>query len=317
MKSRKLFDRYAKNLEEVRSYYKISMYNNKTHEHIPYGYLCPITFNFYDHPRYKELSGEHVPQKKIGGDVICLTDKHWNNDFGKIDNYVIERGNELGFQKTTGKINAKAYINGQLKSKVVIDLTDGRSKFSFIGGGFTDDNPHMQALIKGFEMNEEMKLKLTPLGQLSRQAKIGYLKNAYLLAFSKFAYTMLFGPKGSIAMFHYIRRQLRSPEDEIFKKLPFVFELNDKSGLDGIYVIETNGIRTIGVFFKISTENVNRAAIIFPPLDLSITEAEKWSTKGEDITFARINMERKFVPFQEVINIENAKYNDLEYETES
>jgi hypothetical protein len=116
-------------------------------------------------------------------------------------------------------------------------------------------------------------------------------------------------------MFNYIRRQLRSPENKIFKDLPFVFEVNDKSGLDGVYQIEVKGIRTIGAFFRMSNENVNRAAIIIPPLDMSLADADNWIVQGQDITFARIDMEEDYVPFQKVINLKTAHYINLEYET--
>jgi hypothetical protein len=314
MKSRRIFDRFSKNLKNVREKHGIVIYNHENGQNYPQGYLCPVTLDFFEDPYHEQLSEEHVPQKSIGGKVICLTRKNWNLGFNEIDNHVAERAKELSYFKQSGKSRALAYVNGKFKSEMTVELSSENPKLSFIGGGFKESNPEFMKLMTSHENKEEFKVRMKPKGTLTRNTRLGYLKNAYLIAFATFGYSLIFGNKGSIELFRTIRQQLREPTEKIFGDLPFVYEVKNESDLEGVYLTKVKGVETISVFFQLATDDISRAGVTFPPLDLPHDEVKKWSIYEEDADFYKLKDNADFASFGSFSKLNQTRYNEFEYD---
>ena len=314
MKSRRIFDKFSDNLKSIKKKHGIVMYNAEDGENYPPGYLCPITFDHFDDPYDNEISEEHVPQKSIGGKVICLTQKTWNVEFSQLDAYVAERSKELVYNKETGKSRALAYVNNQLKCELTIDLNDDKPNLLFRGGGFKESNPVFIKLMESHENKEEFKVTMKPKGTLSRNTRLGYLKNAYLIAFATYGYSLIFGKKGSIELFRTIRQQLREPYNNILGDIPFVYEVKDESNLDGIYFTKIKDIETISVFFRLSTDSISRVGVTFPPLSVSPCEIKEWSIYDEDADFYKLKDNTDFASFDSFSKLNLTRYNEFEYD---
>jgi len=299
-------------LEEIKKRNKLKFYNDETKEHFPSGYMCPITFDFYDHSEYDELSLEHVPQKSLGGHSICLTDKKWNNNFGKYDKLALERVKELYNNRVKKIATGRARFSNGITGNIQINL-EGKPTVKFISPGCKTENPIFDKFLTSMANSGKFKVDIKPNGQLSKQTKLAYLKNAYLILFSHFGYSSIFGEKGIYKVFSDIRNQLRNPEMDILPSLEFIGELNSGNELEGIYLINNGKERAIGVFYKLYHKISVSVGVIFPSLSLTETSYFRYDQKYERINFTKISKQDEFQPLELVLEGEKADFIPLEY----
>ena len=309
---RRLYDQFGNNFTSVRCHFGISFFLKDANEPFPFGYLCPVTFDFYDKPTYDDLSREHAPQQSIGGDVVCLTSTSWNSGFGKLDNLVTQRAKAL-LEIKEGRYPARAFIDEGFKSRAVLVLDPTGLKISLAGGAFTLANPNFVRLIDKMKQKGSGSLKLLPLGQPTRLTRISYLKNAYLLAFATFGYHLLFCSKGIIAFYHHVRRQLRAPEEMIFDRCQFAFEIEYGVLKEGIYHVVQDQVKTIAVVFKLSEAEINLVAVVFPPLHFSLGEINNWQVTEKTMYCNKILNSGSFVPLEVILEMESVKTVTNEY----
>ncbi len=300
-------------MEEIKKRNKLKFYNNETKEYFPTGYMCPITFDFYNHSKYDELSVEHVPQKSLGGQSLCLTDKKWNNSFGKYDKLALERVKELYNNRVKKISTGRAKFSNGITGNIQVNL-EGKPTIKFISPGCKTDNPIFEEFLSSMNNKGEFKVDFKPNGQLTKYVKLAYLKNAYLILFSHFGYSTIFGEKGIYKIFSEIRNQLRNPDKDILPSLNFIGELNPANELDGVYIINYGKERALGVFYKLRYHITVTIGVIFPSLSLTESSYFRWDQKYENIDFTKINKQKKLLPLELLLEGEKADFIPLEYD---
>ena len=195
-----IYNKYSKNLNEVRNRYNLAIGLDNSEEKLLDGYLCPITLDYFPGPDFEELSKEHVPQDKLGGSVICLTNKEWNTGFGTYDNYAVERVKELAQNRLNNKFRSNGGFQNGMTGRFALVPGD-KPKITFISNACNESNPNFMAFLDSMKNKGEFKINLKPKGQLTNYTKLAYLKNAYLILFNYFGYGVIFGEKGFYKVF--------------------------------------------------------------------------------------------------------------------
>ena len=190
-------------------------------------YLCPISFNYFPEETIEsgDLTLEHVPPGSLGGKGKVLTCKLINNSDGQSsDKRFLSYFKGLIFEKYQGTVPAKIsstelQFHG-ITSELSIGL-NGKPKFQFV----TSKN-NFKALEhkKLFEVWDGTKFNVT--WRVQKQIdKRTLLKCAYLTAFSKIGYHLLFSEKGyRNNTYGIIAKILRSEEMTEECPIPFLAE---------------------------------------------------------------------------------------------
>lgn len=309
---RSIYDRFALNLNDIRARYNLAIGSADSEERLKDGYLCPITLDYFPDPKVKELSREHVPQEKLGGSILCLTRAKWNKGFGTYDNYAVERVKEIAKNRLSNKLHSKGGFHNGMTGR--FELTPGpKPKITFISKACNPDNPKFSEFMLSMKNKGEFKINLKPSGQLTRLTKIAYLKNAYLILFSYFGYSTIFGEKGAYKMFSEVRNQLRNPEKNILPSLEFIGEFASESPLNGVYVISQGEERTVGVFYELVYDITVRVGVIFPSLSQTENSYFRCDQIYLNINYTKINESNKFYLLDETLAGVRADFVQLEY----
>jgi len=200
-------------------------------------YVCPLCLlGFSEDDIGTDLTEEHVPPKSVGGAVLLLTCRSCNNSAGHtIDAAIADRDHIESFAQG---ISGTAEYTGRARLKlgdaeVTVDVETGPNgvRLNVVRGrtGPTD----LEALRAAFDAAVEagtsdgLAFTLTPRRRVhTRQASIGDLKSAYLLAFTKFGYKY-----GTSAALSVVREQIDSPESKVVDHFFFPMPDHDREGM--------------------------------------------------------------------------------------
>ncbi|WP_341831504.1 hypothetical protein AACH28_22000 [Sphingobacterium thalpophilum] len=166
-------------------------------------YLCPISLNLYsiESLKNKELTIEHVPPKSLGGKELVLVAKEVNNT----DGHTSDKDLLLFFQTKNflehGKVlNAKISAENLDMKGITTEFSLQRLQASEVNKmniKFMTSQHNIKVMeFKGlFDNWNELSFKVS--GQMSTKLKVKtILKCAYLTAFSRIGYDLLYDRSG-------------------------------------------------------------------------------------------------------------------------
>lgn len=197
-----LFNRFESNLQNTLNKHSLSIKANDVV--LSQGcYLCPISLKLFssDSLKNQTLTIEHVPPKSLGGKEMVLVDKEINNK----DGHSADKDLLLFFQTKTflehgGELEAKISaemldmhgVTAQFALKRDAQLESGEAKIQV-----TTSAKNIKAMeYKGMFSNwDGLSFKVS--GKMSKKLNTKLmLKCAYLTAFSRIGYDLLFGKRG-------------------------------------------------------------------------------------------------------------------------
>jgi len=195
----KIFDKFSKDLTVTLLKFNLSFIDdNGLKIGLQDHYICPLSLRAYSRKDIDKLSIEHVPQHSLNGKPLILTDKEFNNnDGGTKDKKILNYFRYRNFQDGVGPIDAKFYvpdiINGALSGKLYSgQVKDGKAEVKF---GFPNKTVNMlkeRGLIENWS-GVKLRFKVDYSPEINKSA---LLKAAYLIAFSKIGYRLLFNSQG-------------------------------------------------------------------------------------------------------------------------
>lgn len=202
MEKEKLFKKYSDNLKDVLSKYniKIQIENNDLQSGF---YICPIklSLHYIDDIKSGILTLDHVPPKSLGGKLLILTNANANNKDGytsdkKLLNYFegqnfLNHARKLKTKVSSKELNLQGITNYLCINK---EIKDGQERIVFeFNPGF--ENYNVLENREFFKNWDGMEFSVR--GQITKTIdKKGILKCAYLTAFSKIGYDLLFSDNG-------------------------------------------------------------------------------------------------------------------------
>lgn len=226
------------------------------------GYICPIGFSMHSvddllEGSANQLTLEHSPPDSLDGKAICLVRKDINSTTGhSIDKKIFDWIQAKGFKE--GKIGIRGIVNlglPKLKNisgdisiakehgEVLITVNPGDKNFKLLKKEVFD---------KGIWDGQQFKVELKFQEKIGHSQKAAFLKYAYLLAFSKVGYSLLFGPKWLVnPHFEKVRRQIINPNENIIQDIPVI--LNKGPRIDGLGIVtDPEELRSLFVTFPVS-----------------------------------------------------------------
>lgn len=270
------------------------------------GYVCPIGFTMHSKEGLldsfdDQLTIEHIPPDSLGGKPVCLVRKDINSKAGHtIDKALLEQINADLFLKGGSAVRGKVLFNLQELNNITTDITvlkGENSKIWFNPGRKNMRLLKTKVLDKGIwdGLSIEMKFNLPSKNQDTR---VAFLKYAYLLAFSKVGYALLFGPEKLINP-HYekVRQQIMVPKDDIIPFVP-IFK-NEGPKIDGLgIVVEPVEMKSLFVTFPLTSKGNTDFYTVFLPAP------DEWGFKAysqlESIRTTKDNFKFKYheiIPF--------------------
>lgn len=166
-------------------------------------YLCPISLNLYsiENLNNKELTIEHVPPRSLGGKELVLVAKELNNTDGHTSDKdlllffqtknFLEHGKVLNAKISAESLDLKGVTTGFSLQKL------HASEVNKMNIKFMTSQHNVKAMeFKGlFDNWNELSFKVS--GQMSTKLKVKtILKCAYLTAFSRIGYDLLYDSSG-------------------------------------------------------------------------------------------------------------------------
>lgn len=254
-KSTRLFDTFSENLAWVLSRVKVQL-NIEEFDKSERLYACPLSLLVFSHKSIRVesddmLTLEHVPPKSLRGKGICLTAKNYNNTASELDVLLNSRVHVFNAYENNAPLETQAKINGFLNVKMEWSERNGKPHFKFSGNL---NYPAVKELISDIKSGKEFKVETAiPKNYLSSKTKVSIPKNAYLLAFSKIGYELIFGMKRRVHPFYDKIRQVIHEKDDSFD-LWFVQENNYPEQMEGICFIITETKRiALSICFQINS----------------------------------------------------------------
>lgn len=162
-------------------------------------YVCPISMRCYKQSALEngDLTLEHVPPRSLGGTAIVLIERNINNNDGStIDKKLLGFFEGENFRLNGGEIAACIKVgddtNGIVSVKVAIDSFKGKPSLKFVTHKSNFAALEYKGLFKNWD-GGKFQISGTLHRNIDRRA---LLKSAYLTAFSKIGYELIFGKNG-------------------------------------------------------------------------------------------------------------------------
>ncbi len=228
MNKTNLFNRFVSNLQNTLNKHSLSIKANDVALSPDY-YLCPISLRLFsaDSLINKRLTLEHVPPHSLGGNGLVLVDKEINNK----DGHTADKDLLLFFQTKTfleygGELEARISaemlgmhgVTARFALKRNAPLESGEAKIQV-----TTSEKNIKAMeYKGmFSKWDGLSYKVS--GKMSKKvnAKL-MLKCAYLTAFSRIGYDILFDKRGyKNGTYGVLIKALNNLDDNVFPIIGF------------------------------------------------------------------------------------------------
>lgn len=263
-----LFDKYSENLK----YFLAVKHDSKPID----VYLCPLSMAGYSRSHLygeseNQLTVEHVPPKSMGGKPVCLLSKEVNSTMGHtmdkvlLDQFIFRqfiRGGGSYPVHVDPKIQHHKFYRSQLRIKM--HTSDERPMLEF-DPGVKNFKKVKNSLLESVEMPKmTVKIKEPKTDEDIRDA--GYLRIAYLLAFEKLGYALIFNEDGTInETYEKVRQQILNPDQSIIDKVPMFSSYHQFD--DGVYIISSpKKLRSLMVALTLSIEDSSEKIIVMLPL---------------------------------------------------
>lgn len=195
-------------------------------------YICPICDREFtradlDTTLPNHLTLEDTPPKSLGGKPIVLTCKECNNTCGtQVDVHLVNAMKRYELKNFRVGSVQQMFVekNGRKIKAIVEGLGNGELKVNYLKKN--NDPKLLQEFVDvDLQASKEKSLLFVPvpLKILTERVEIALLKSAYIAAFARYGYLFILDP-----MYNDIRRQIRFPDQEIFRyKLHHQIKLPD------------------------------------------------------------------------------------------
>ena len=265
----KIFQKFSANLENLFQNFQ----NVKVKLPEGGGYLCPVAFTMHNvdgtNDEYQDqLTIEHIPPKAFGGKPVCLVRKDLNSKAGHtIDKALMDKIRANLFTKGKATIRGKLELNIPNLQHISTDITihsGDKPDIVFNPGEKNMALLKTHVFDKGLWHGLKMNMTFTLPGK-NQDNRVAYLKYAYLLAFSKVGYSLLFGPRYlENPHYHKVRQQIMAPKEEIIPFVP-VFK-NVGPRIDGLgVVVEPEEMKSLFVTFPLTWQKHTDYYTVFLP----------------------------------------------------
>lgn len=174
-------------------------------------YVCPLCMNAI--PDSEQLTLEHVPQKSLGGKILCLTCRSCNSDavhkYEGMMKYEPQNKHLIGRLPIRGSLGQlESMLNGMwsigsdglFDFKVIAKMNDPRRLPAA-------EKAHKEICV-GSSLQASWQMKYD-----QKKVNVGHLKNAYLAAYAKFGYEMI-----KERAYDIVRRQLSAPDEQMISR---------------------------------------------------------------------------------------------------
>lgn len=223
-----LFNRFESNLQNTLNKHSLSIKANDVALSQGY-YLCPISLKLFssDSLKNQTLTIEHVPPKSLGGKGMVLVDKEINNKDGhSADKDLLLFFRTKTFLEHGGELEAKISaemldmhgVTAQFALKRDAQLESGEAKIQV-----KTSAKNIKAMeYKGMFSNwDGLSFKVS--GKMSNKLNTKLmLKCAYLTAFSRIGYDLLFDKRGyKNGTYGVLIQALNNPDDNVFPIIAF------------------------------------------------------------------------------------------------
>ncbi|WP_236979859.1 HNH endonuclease [Membranihabitans maritimus] len=262
-----LFNKFSDNLKYF--------VNVKVDSRLVDAYLCPIGMSLHSTKGLEgdsndPLTEEHVPPRSMGGGAICLVRKDINSISGhSIDKMLLDHFRYRSFMNENGaypvRINTDhehlRFMNGEL----IIGKRENRPFLHFNLGDKNLQNFKKKVVDKGVFPGSGYSVKIQEPKVNTQLLNSGFLKIAYLKAFSKIGYSLIYNPDGEInPTYEKVRQQILNPEENIIEYLPVFYK--NIPPVDGIYIVGSpESLRSLMVTFNIVIDdNVESFMVVLP-----------------------------------------------------
>lgn len=265
----KIFQKYSTNLENLFQNWR----NVRVELPEGGGYVCPVGFTMHNLDGVRDcfddqLTIEHIPPEAFSGKPICLVRKDLNSQAGhSIDKALIEKTNAQLFLQGKAAVKGSLEFNLPELKHVTTEITihPGETTDIVFDTGEKNFKLFQTRILQKYRWDElKMNMKFSLPGK-NQDNRVAFLKYAYLLAFSKVGYALLFGPK-SITNPHYhkIRQQIMAPKENIISFVPIFKNVGPRiSGL-GI-VTAPEEMKSLFVTFPLTLKGHTDFFTVFLP----------------------------------------------------
>ncbi|WP_293904250.1 hypothetical protein [Sphingobacterium sp. UBA5670] len=244
----KIFEILSKDLAQtIQQFNLIFVDSNGNRIDLSDHYICPLSLRAYCRKDIDKLSIEHVPQHSLNGKPLILTDKEFNNnDGGTKDKKILNYFKYRNFQNGVSPIDAKFYvpdiINGAVSGKLYgVPIKDGKAEVKLSFPNKTVNMLKERGLIENWS-GLKLRFKVDYSPDINKSA---LLKAAYLIAFSKLGYRLLFNFQGVKSnSYGLIIKELA--EKEIGEDFPLIFTNNLGVNMpDNIGIVENEQFKLL------------------------------------------------------------------------
>jgi len=242
-------------------------------------YVCPLSLRAYHKKDMQKLTIEHVPQNSLKGKPLVLTDKEYNNSDGytkdkKIFNFFKYQNFQRGVEPIEAKFSVPDILEGKVSGKLVGRIDGEGAKIKIGLPERTVKLLESRGVFRNWD-GLKMNFKINYTHQINKSA---LLKSAYLIAFSKIGYRLLFSKNGlKNATYGAIIHELQ--KIDIDEDFPFVFTNALKVNIpDEIGIIETEDIKLLAVKvrYRLTGQEYVYHAILPHPEDESLDNLVKF-----------------------------------------
>lgn len=173
-----------------------------------HGYLCPICLEQY---AIDEVTEDHVPPRSFKGSVLCLTCRTCNSTAGHaLEAASLSFRRSLEFLQSTGTPYDAKFSLDDTTVNVTVTRTPRRTDIA-VSKRNSPRNLH-DLKVSMRKMKDSSILDITCTERHTRRfAETGFLRMAYLAAFSKFGYRLVLS-----AHWDPVRKQIRDPKSGAF-----------------------------------------------------------------------------------------------------
>lgn len=261
-----LFNKYSQNLEHLKTHLEIASFGREYQSDI---YICPLSFKAFTREHLNEcsdnqLTAEHAPPNSLKGKIVALTAKLLNNQSGHLfDVKIQEYINEEEFKEGLSVFPTKFKINKDFSLRGLISRSE-KLEFHIQTKSFHQGAERFLNLWKSqAEFCVELSLPK------SKRPDLAFLRIAYLLAFGKLGYSLLFGGASYVNQnMELLREQLEKPEASLIANIPILREQFPDDFLGVSIIKNPKELRSVLVVFDLETENKkHRYGVLLPGPD--------------------------------------------------
>ena len=276
-------------------------------DYVEDSYICPIclkcfSIDYISTSSSNMLTLEDAPPKKLGGKANVLTCKQCNNFCGySIDKHLVHRIKDIdtrSFKSASSNIKVR---KNELETKGILKINEtGELKIQH-----SIRNNHPERLINfisSISKDDTIEIEFITQKINIHLLEVAILKTAYILAFEKFGYALIFNESYNI-----VREQILNPTEKKYPKGFWTIQSSFDKQSTGTYLINNNKYQGIYSIFELSYNHSSVFIGAYLPVKIELTDY---------IVFLLRNIEPGFkLQLDKFMNIDliNNEYNLLNF----